>query len=259
MAETMDAGLFPDSGRDDLAEGVRLQKVLAGAGLASRRTAELMIEDGRVEVNGRVVTRLGTRVDPERDHIRVDGRRLPPRRHHRYLVVNKPRGVVSTMDDPEGRPTLAEFVPARAGRLFHVGRLDADTEGLIVLTNDGDLAQQLSHPKFEAAKTYVAEVEGQVDRATLARLRGGVRLEDGPLKPDKVKLIDTTGSRSLVQVTLHSGRHRVVRRLFEAVGHPVRRLARTRLGPIRLGDLPVGATRDLTVQELGELFDAALL
>ena len=238
-------------------EGVRLQKVLAGAGLASRRTAELMIEDGRVEVNGHVVTRLGARVDPARDHIRVDGRRLPPQRPHRYLALNKPVGVVSTMEDPEGRRTLADFVPPKAGRLFHVGRLDTDTEGLIVLTNDGELAQRLSHPKFEVPKTYLAEVLGTVDRVTLARLSHGVTLEDGPLTPDKVKLIDTAGGRSLLQVTLHSGRHRVVRRLFDAVGHPVRRLARTRIGPIRLGSLPVGATRDLTRQELGDLFDAA--
>ncbi|MDR1807757.1 MAG: rRNA pseudouridine synthase [Propionibacteriaceae bacterium] len=237
-------------------EGIRLQKVLAAAGVASRRAAEIMIEEGRVEVNGHVVVQLGTRVDPARDHIRVDGRRLPPERHHIYLALNKPRGVVSTMSDPEGRPTLADYVPRKAGRLFHVGRLDTDTEGLIVLTNDGDLAQRLSHPKFEVSKTYLAEVEGVVERSTVTRLAKGVTLEDGPVKPDKVKLVDVAGRRSLVQVTLHSGRNRVVRRLFDAVGHPVRRLARTRIGPIRLGDLPAGKTRELTRQELGDLWDA---
>ncbi|MDR1512080.1 MAG: rRNA pseudouridine synthase [Propionibacteriaceae bacterium] len=241
------------------AEGVRLQKVLAAAGVASRRQAEEMILDGRIEVNGQVVTVLGTRVDPATDHIRFDGTRLPPERHRVYLVLNKPRGVVSTMSDPEGRRTLGEFVPPKAGRLFHVGRLDTETEGLIVLTNDGDLAQRLSHPKFEVSKTYLAEVEGVVDRATLARLARGVTLEDGPITPDKVKLVDVASGRSLVQVTLHSGRNRVVRRLLEAVGHPVRKLARTRIGPIRLGDLPTGRTRPLTRDEVGALFDAARL
>jgi 23S rRNA pseudouridine2605 synthase len=238
-------------------EGIRLQKVLAAAGIASRRGSEVLIEEGRVEVNGQVVTVLGTRVDPTRDHIRVDGRRLPPERRHVYFVLNKPRGVVSTLSDPEGRPTLVDYLPPRSGRLFHVGRLDTETEGLIVLTNDGDLAQHLSHPKYEVFKTYLAEVDGVVDRAMIRRLSHGVTLEDGPVHPDRVRLVDTTASRSLVEVRLHSGRNRVVRRLFEAVGHPVHRLARTRIGPIRLGDLPTGQTRPLTRDELGALFDAA--
>ncbi|MDR0991191.1 MAG: rRNA pseudouridine synthase [Propionibacteriaceae bacterium] len=238
---------------------MRLQKVLAAAGVASRRASEELIADGRVEVNGQVVTVLGTRVNPATDHIRVDGSRLPPQRHHLYFVLNKPRGVVSTLSDPQGRPTLAEYLPPRVGRLFHVGRLDTDTSGLIVLTNDGDLAQRLSHPQYEVSKTYMVEVDGAVDRATLQRLSQGVRLEDGLMKPDQVKLIDSTGQKSLLKVTLHSGRNRVVRRLFEAVGHPVRKLARVRIGPIRLGHLPVGQTRPLTRLELGELFDAAQL
>ncbi|MDR1387241.1 MAG: rRNA pseudouridine synthase [Propionibacteriaceae bacterium] len=240
-------------------EGVRLQKVLAQAGVASRRASENLMIEGRVEVNGRVVTELGTRVDPAVDHIRVDGKRLPPQRHHLYLVLNKPRGVVSTMSDPEGRPCLADYLPQRAGRLFHVGRLDVDTEGLIVLTNDGDLAQRLSHPKYEVAKTYLAEVEGVVERTVMGRLSLGVTLEDGPVRVDRIKLVDATANLSLVEVVLHSGRNRVVRRLFEAVGHPVRRLGRTRVGPVRLGDLPSGRTRILTPQEVGELFDAARL
>jgi 23S rRNA pseudouridine2605 synthase len=186
----------------------------------------------------------------------VDGRRLPPARHHLYWVLNKPRGVVSTLSDPQGRPTLADFVPPRAGRLFHVGRLDADTEGLIILTNDGDLAQRLSHPSFEVSKTYLAEVAGVVESPTLARLRRGITLEDGPAKVDQIKLQAVHQANSLVRLSLHSGRHRVVRRLFEAVGHPVRRLARVRVGPIRLGDLKPGQTRPLTRDELGDLFDA---
>ncbi|MDR0416546.1 MAG: rRNA pseudouridine synthase [Propionibacteriaceae bacterium] len=239
------------------AEGVRLQKVLAAAGVASRRGSEALIQEGRVEVNGRVVSVLGTRVDPARDHIRVDGRRLPPARHHLYLLLNKPRGVVSTLSDPAGRLTLSDYVPPRSGRLFHVGRLDTDTEGLIVLTNDGDLAQRLTHPRYEVAKTYLAQVDGLVDRAVLRRLAEGVVLEDGLVRPDKVRLTGTTANRSLVEIRLHSGRNRVVRRLFEAVGHPVSRLARTRIGPIGRRGLPVGQTRPLTGDELGALFDAA--
>jgi 23S rRNA pseudouridine2605 synthase len=200
---------------------------------------------------------LGTRVDPARDHIRVDGRRLPPERRHVYLVLNKPRGVVSTLSDPEGRPSLADYTPPRLGRLFHVGRLDVDTEGLIVLTNDGELAQRLTHPRYEVAKTYLAQLDGVIDRPALDRLARGVTLEDGLVRPDKVRLVDSAGGRSLVEIRLHSGRNRVVRRLFEAVGYSVRRLARTRIGPIRLGDLPVGQTRPLSRDELGTLFDAA--
>ena len=238
-----------------MAEDVRLQKVIAAAGLASRRAAEDLISQGRVQVNGQVVDRLGARVDPETDVIRVDGSRLPPQRHHTYLVLNKPRGVVSTLDDPQGRPTLADYLPARAGRLFHVGRLDTDSEGLIVLTNDGDFAQRLAHPSFEIDKTYVAEVEGDVSPAVIKRLTGGVRLEDGFIRPDKVRLMSRAAGRSLLEISLHSGRYHIVRRLMAAVGHPVRRLSRIRIGPIKLGDLPVGQTRGLTQAELGALFD----
>jgi 23S rRNA pseudouridine2605 synthase len=235
--------------------GVRLQKVLANAGLASRRACEVMISEGRVEVNGEVVTEQGRRVDPDTDVIRVDGSRIPPPRRHRYLVLNKPRGVVSTMDDPEGRRTLAELVPDRHGRLFHVGRLDTDTEGLIILTNDGDFANRLAHPSFEVPKTYVAEVSGVVGRDVLAKLRAGITLEDGPVRPVAVKLVSTTGDRSLVKITLHEGRNHVVRRTMEAVGHPVRRLSRTGIGPVRLGTLKTGEFRELTRDELGGLLD----
>lgn len=236
-------------------EGIRLQKVLAAAGVASRRASEILIEEGRVEVNGKVVTEQGRRVDPERDTIRVDGARIPPPRRHQYLVVNKPRGVVSTMDDPEGRRTLADLLPRRSERLFHVGRLDTDTEGLILLTNDGEFANRMTHPRYEVPKTYLAEVAGLVEPRTLRRLEKGLRLDDGPVKPDRVKLVSRSETRSLLSITLHEGRNRIVRRMMEAVGHPVDRLARTAIGPVRLGQLTVGTARDLTREELGALLD----
>ena len=235
-------------------DGVRLQKVLAQAGVASRRASEELIAAGRVEINGKVVTEQGMRVDPERDTIRVDGSRIPPPRRHLYLVLNKPRGVVSTMDDPHGRPTLEQYVP-RHQRLFHVGRLDTDTEGLLFLTNDGDFANKLAHPSHEVPKTYLVEVEGLLDNKTLRRLEKGLTLEDGPIKPDKVKLVSRAESRSMVQITLHSGRNRIVRRMFDSVGHPVRRLSRISIGPVRLGQLATGEPRELTREELGALLD----
>ena len=243
-------------------EGVRLQKVLAAAGVASRRASEILIEEGRVEVNGRVVVEQGTRVDPERDVVRVEGKRLPPISAHVYLALNKPRGVVSTMDDPEGRRTLTDLlagkVPGRRSandRLFHVGRLDTETEGLLILTNDGDFAQRLAHPSYEVPKTYLAEVAGVVTPQTLKRLRTGVTLEDGPVTPVAVKLVSTAPDKSLVKITLREGRNRIVRRTMEAVGHPVRRLSRTGIGPVRLGSLKVGDFRELTRDELGGLLD----
>ena len=234
---------------------VRLQKALAQAGVASRRASEELIDAGLVEVNGRVVTEQGTRVDPATDIIKVDGKRIAPVRPHVYLVANKPRGVVSTMEDPHGRPTLTGLLGERAKlRLFHVGRLDADTEGLILLTNDGEFAQRMTHPSYEVGKTYLAEVAGAVERPTLRRLREGVTLEDGPIKPDDVQVVQRLPGKSLVRVRLHSGRNRIVRRMFEAVGHPVQRLTRTAIGPVRLQGLRPGEVRDLTGEELGGLF-----
>jgi 23S rRNA pseudouridine2605 synthase len=241
--------------RPEPAEGQRLQKVLAAAGLASRRACEVLISEGRVEVNGKVVTEQGRRVDPDTDVIRVDGARIPPPRHHAYLVVNKPRGVVSTMDDPEGRRTLADLVPERRGRLFHVGRLDTDTEGLLILTNDGEFAHRLAHPSYAVPKTYLAEVAGVVTPQVLKRLRQGITLDDGPVQPDAVKVVSTAGDRTLIKITLHEGRNRMVRRTMEAVGHPVRRLSRTGIGPVRLGALRSGEVRELTRDELGGLLD----
>ena len=235
-------------------EGIRLQKALSQAGVASRRAAEAMIEEGRVEVNGRVVTTQGLRVDPGRDTIRVDGARIPAPRRHTYLLLNKPRGVVATMDAPEGRETLAQYVP-RHQRLYHVGRLDTDTEGLIILTNDGEFAHRLAHPSYEVRKTYLVDAEGLIDDRVLHRLEKGLRLEDGPIRPDRVRLVSRGPSRTLVRITLHSGRNRIVRRMMDSVGHPVRRLARIGIGPVRLGALASGGTRELTREELGTLLD----
>jgi 23S rRNA pseudouridine2605 synthase len=236
-------------------DGVRLQKVLAAAGVASRRACEVMISEGRVEVNGRLVTEQGLRVDPERDVLRIDGSRIPPPRRHAYLVLNKPRGVVSTLADPEGRRTLADFVAGRRERLFHVGRLDTDTEGLLIMTNDGEFAQRLAHPSYEVPKTYLAEVTGVIRAATLNQLRSGIVLDDGAVKPSSVKLVSTGADKSLIKITLQEGRTHIVRRTMEAVGHPVRRLSRIGIGPVRLGNLKVGELRDLTREELGGLLD----
>jgi 23S rRNA pseudouridine2605 synthase len=238
---------------------VRLQKLLARSGVASRRRCEELMLAGLVEVDGEVVTRLGTKVDPRTAVIRVEGRRLPPASEHVYLALNKPRGVVSTMSDPEGRRTLADLVADRPERLFHVGRLDTDTEGLILLTNDGDFAQRVAHPSYELAKTYVAEVDGVVRKGTLTRLRGGVVLDDGPVDVSAAKLVSSTADRSIVELVIHEGRNRIVRRLLDEVGHPVRRLTRTAIGPVQLHGLGSGQLRDLTRDELGELLDAARL
>jgi 23S rRNA pseudouridine2605 synthase len=239
-----------------MAEPIRLQKALAQAGVASRRAAEILIDEGRVSVNGQVVAEQGTRVDPSVAVIKVDGKRIPPMRDHLYLVLNKPTGVVSSMDDPQGRPTLIDFLgKRRKAGLFHVGRLDVDTEGLLLLTNDGEFAQRMSHPSYEVPKTYLAEVSGELDAKAIARLRKGVELDDGPVQVDKVKLLERARARSLVQVTLHSGRNRVVRRMFEALGHPVRKLARIAIGPLRATGLRPGQLRELTQAERAALFE----
>jgi 23S rRNA pseudouridine2605 synthase len=238
---------------------IRLQKLLAQSGVASRRKCEELMLAGLVEVDGEVVTRLGTKVDPTTAVIHVDGKRLPPVSEHVYLVLNKPRGVVSTMSDPEGRRTLSDFVADRPERLFHVGRLDTDTDGLILLTNDGDFAQRVAHPSYELTKTYVAEVAGVVAKATVRRLLAGVTLEDGPVDVSSCRVVSTQGERSIVELVIHEGRNRIVRRLLDEVGHPVRRLTRTAIGPVLLRGLPQGQLRDLSSDELGVLLDAARL
>jgi 23S rRNA pseudouridine2605 synthase len=234
--------------------GTRLQKVLAAAGVASRRAAENLISAGRVSVNGEVVQVLGRRVNPATDVIHVDGVRVNVRDDRLYLALNKPRGVLSTMSDERGRPTVGEYVAEREERLFHVGRLDQDSEGLLLLTNDGELAHRLMHPSYQVLKTYLAEVPGPLPRDLGRRLRSGVVLDDGPVAVDDFSIVDAGPGRALVQLTLHEGRKRVVRRLLAQVGHPVTRLVRTRIGPVRLGHQRPGTVRKLSQGEVGELY-----
>ncbi|MCK0173915.1 MULTISPECIES: pseudouridine synthase [Mycobacteriaceae] len=240
-------------------EGVRLQKVLSQAGIASRRVAERMILDGRVEVDGAIVTELGTRVDPAASDIRVDGSRVLLDDTLMHLAINKPRGMHSTMSDDRGRPCIGDLVEHRVRGnkgLFHVGRLDADTEGLMLLTNDGELAHRLMHPSFEVPKTYVATVMGTVPRGLGKKLRAGVELDDGPARVDDFAVVDALPGRSLVQVTLHEGRKRIVRRLLAEVGFPVQELVRTSIGAVALGDQRPGSIRVLTRKEIGDLYRA---
>ena len=234
-------------------DGVRLQKVLAAAGLGSRRASEDLITAGRVTVDGNPVRELGVRVDPLKAVIHVDGMRVQLDSSIVTLALNKPKGVVSTMHDPEGRPSIGQFVADREERLFHVGRLDAETEGLILLTNDGDLANRLSHPSHGVTKVYLAQLEGRVTPGLGARLLKGVELEDGLAKIDKFQIVQTTPQASLVEIELHEGRNRIVRRIFDEVGYPVTQLVRTQIGPIRLGDLKPGRTRVLSKTEVGSL------
>ncbi len=236
--------------------GIRLQKLLAAAGVGSRRACENLISQGRVEVDGHVVTELGVRIDPATQSVRVDGVRVQVDQGKVYLALNKPRGVVSTMSDEHGRPCLGDYVARRSERLFHVGRLDAETEGLILLTNDGELAHRLSHPSYEVAKTYVATIPGPVPRDLGRALREGIELEDGPVQVDSFRVVDSAPGKALVEIILHEGRNHVVRRLFDEVGFPVQSLTRTAVGPVRLGDLRTGRQRLLGGREIGQLFAA---
>ena len=238
-------------------DGVRLQKLLAAAGVGSRRTCENLISAGRVVVDGHTVTELGVRIDPNTQTVHVDGTRVQLDESRVYLAFNKPLGVVSTMSDDLGRPCVGDFVSNRKERLFHVGRLDIDTEGLLLLTNDGELANRLQHPSYGVLKTYVAQIPGPVPRDLGKRLRGGIDLEDGPVKIDSFKLVGSAPGKALVEVQLHEGRKHIVKRLLEAVGHPVITLVRTDVGPIRLGDLRSGRMRSLNRPEIGQLYSAA--
>jgi 23S rRNA pseudouridine2605 synthase len=238
----------------DVPGGVRLQKVLAAAGVGSRRHCEELIGAGRVEVDGEIVRRFGARVDPERQVIRVDGKRIPSRQDLVYLAFNKPPGVLTAMSDPQGRPTVTDFLGDRAERLFHVGRLDYDTEGLMLLTNDGELAHRLAHPRYGVLKTYLAEVQGPVPKDLGRKLMTGIELPDGVASADRFRVLERAGSRVLVEITLHEGRKRIVRRMLAETGHPVMRLVRTDVGPIRLGGLKPGTMRNLTTAEVGELY-----
>jgi 23S rRNA pseudouridine2605 synthase len=248
-----------DDERDTLTDvpgGVRLQKVLAEAGIGSRRHCEELIGAGRVEVDGQTVRRFGARVDPEHQVIKVDGKRIPAKPGLVYLAFNKPPKVLTAMSDDRGRKTVTDYLGDRSERLFHIGRLDYDTEGLMLLTNDGELAHRLAHPSFEVAKTYLAEVTGPVPKDLGRRLQAGIELDDGVATADRFRVIDRSGNRTLVEITLHEGRKHVVRRMLAATGHPVSRLVRTDVGPIRLGNLKPGASRDLTTREIGELYAA---
>jgi 23S rRNA pseudouridine2605 synthase len=245
-----------------------LQKVLAAAGLGSRRHCEELIAEGRVAIDGKRVREQGVRVDPDTVVITVDGDRIVTRVDLVYLACHKPRGMISAMsDDPNagdtkaGRPppraTLADLVAdrlERGERLFHVGRLDLDSEGLLLLTNDGELGHRLAHPSYEVPKTYMIDVPGPVGRDVLRQLRRGVELDDGPAKVDEVRVLDAAGQRVLLEVVIHEGRNRVVRRIMDAVGRPVSRLVRTQLGPVQLGSLKAGRVRHLTRHEVAALY-----
>jgi 23S rRNA pseudouridine2605 synthase len=246
-------------------DGVRLQKVLAQAGVASRRAAEELIAAGRVSVDGKVVREMGRRVDPDTAVVHVDGARIVLRDDLMHLALNKPRGILSTMSDDRGRPCVGDIIVERGivdehfegsprSRLFHVGRLDADTEGLLLLTNDGDLGHRLMHPSYEIEKTYLAEVMGQVPRDLGRRLREGIDLEDGPVSVHSFKLVDFNAGRSMIELVIHEGRKHVVRRLLDEVGHPVQRLVRTAIGDVRLGEQRPGRIRVLTQHEVGSLY-----
>lgn len=235
--------------------GERLQKVLARAGLASRRAVEDWIRAGRITVNGRVA-RLGERVDPDKDEVQVDGSPVPLREDLVYYLLNKPAGVVSTADDPQGRPTVVDLVTPEA-RVWPVGRLDIDSEGAVILTNDGDLTLRLTHPRYEVPKKYVAEVEGAVSVGTARKLRRGIELDDGPTAPADARVLERGDAFSLVEVTISEGRNRQVRRMMDSVGHPVRRLVRVAIGTIEIGRLRPGTYRRLGPAEIRRLYATA--
>lgn len=245
---------FEEQSHKDSNSGERLQKVLAAAGVASRRASEILMSQGRVRVNGKVVRELGSRVDPTVDEIAVDNKAIQLDSTKRYVLLNKPQGVVSTMSDEQGRRDLREFTERYPERLYNVGRLDAETTGLLLLTNDGEAAQVLSHPSFEVEKAYLAKVRGKITGSALQQLRRGVELEDGFIKADRIRVLpETQGGSSLVELSLHSGKNRIVRRMLEAVGFPVLELARLSFGPLRLGSLKLGKTRQLSRVEQGDL------
>ena len=235
----------------------RLQKVLAAAGVASRRVVEQYMVAGRVRVNGEVVTELGRRIDPAVDRVEVDGQAVQLDPGKRYLVLNKPTGVVSSMADDRGRPDLRRWTDGIEERVYNVGRLDADTSGLLLLTNDGDLAHVLAHPSFGVEKTYIATVRGTPTAATLRRLRDGIELDDGAIRADRIRVAGESRGRAMVELTIHSGRNRIVRRMLDAVGHPVQELVRRQFGPLHLGALAVGRIRDLDTVEVGRLLTLA--
>jgi 23S rRNA pseudouridine2605 synthase len=232
---------------------VRLQKLIAGTGIASRRKAETLITAGRVTVNGKVITELGTKVDPGRDHVKVDGKHLSGAQPFVYLMLNKPKHVMSTLDDPGGRTTVKDFLRGVTVRVFPVGRLDFDSEGLMLLTNNGELAQALLHPRYHVPKTYLIKVKGVLTDEKIAQLERGVRLEDGMTSPAILKKVRKVEANSWLEITIREGRKHQVKRMLESVGHPVIKLLRIRMGPLSLGDLPSGEFRFLTDREANQL------
>jgi 23S rRNA pseudouridine2605 synthase len=243
----------PAAVSDPEREGERLQKVLARAGVGSRRVCEDMIEAGRISVNGSPVRVQGMRVDPATDKIAVDGVRIELRDDRVTYALNKPAGVITAMSDDRNRQTVGDLVGDLAPGLVHVGRLDQDTEGLLLLTNDGELAHRLAHPSYEVRKTYLAQVSGSVPRDLHRKLRAGVQLDDGPVAVDAFRVVDTHAGQSVVEVVLHEGRKHIVRRLLASVGLPVSRLTRTAIGPIELQRMRSGSIRKLSREELGTL------
>lgn len=233
-------------------EGERLQKVLARAGMGSRRACEELVDQARVEVNGEIVREQGLRVDPDKDEIKVDGLTIATQSHV-FFALNKPAGVVASMEDPDGRQCLGDYVQNRETRLFHVGRLDTETEGLILLTNHGELAHRLTHPRYGVTKTYLAAIQGPLPRDLGKQLKSGIRLDDGYARADHFKVVENTGKNYLVEVSLHEGRKHIVRRMLAEAGFPVDKLVRTRFGPIALGDQKSGWLRRLTNTEVGML------
>ncbi|MFI6939673.1 pseudouridine synthase [Streptomyces sp. NPDC050418] len=233
-------------------EGERLQKVLARAGYGSRRACEELIEQARVEVNGEIVLEQGLRVQPEKDEIKVDGLTVATQ-SYQFFALNKPAGVVSTMEDPDGRQCLGDYVTNRETRLFHVGRLDTETEGIILLTNHGELAHRLTHPRYGVKKTYLAAITGPLPREIGKILKDGIQLEDGYARADHFRVVQQTGKNYLVEVTLHEGRKHIVRRMLAEAGFPVEKLVRTHFGPIGLGDQKSGWLRRLSNTEVGML------
>jgi 23S rRNA pseudouridine2605 synthase len=257
--------MMVDMGTEARPSGVRLQKVLAQAGVASRRAAEELIAAGRVSVDGKVVREMGRRIDPATAVVHVDGSRIVLGEDMVYLALNKPRGILCTMSDENGRPCVGDLVVERGiveehfeggarARLFHVGRLDAETEGLLLLTNDGDLGHRLMHPSYEVEKTYLAEVHGQLPRDLGKRMREGIELDDGPVAVHSFKIVDSHAGRSMVEVVIHEGRKHVVRRLMDEVGYPVERLVRTAVGEVKLGNQRPGRFRPLNHAEVGSLY-----